>query len=78
MCVKDCVTWLSIRNCEVVVLIESQGYIDLIHSSLSICLPSSLSLSPFTVMEYFIDILGVWGRAMTPQLFHPFERHRIQ
>lgn len=32
----------------------------------------SLSLSPFTVMEYFIDILGVWDRAMTLQLFYPF------
>ena len=34
---------------------------------------SSMSLSPFTVMEYYIDILGVWGRAMTLQLFYPFQ-----
>lgn len=45
----------------------------------SICLlphsPLSVSLSPFTVMEYFIDILGVWDRAMTVQLFYPFQMH---
>ena len=76
MCIKDLVTWFSKRNCEIVVLIESHGYIDLIlPPPLHLSPFPSLSLFPFTVMEYFIDILGVWGRAMTLQLFHPFEMH---
>lgn len=46
-----------------------------LHLSHSLC---SLALSPFTVMEYFIDILGVGGRAMTLQLFYPFQMHYVQ
>lgn len=76
--IKDSVTWFSIRNCKFVASIESHGYIDSTPPPTpphSICLSVSLSLSPFTVMEYFIDILGVWGSAMTLQLFHPFKMH---
>lgn len=62
----------SMRNCEIVASTGSYGYVDLIiffpfHLSPFPSPLLSVSLSPFTVMEYFIDILGVWGRAMTPQ-----------
>lgn len=71
-----CYLVLSIRKCEILFLIESHRYIDLILSFPFVSLPlSSLSLSPFIVMGYFIDILGVWDRAMTLQLCYPFEMH---